>query len=211
MKHTRFIFLILLLAGCTSVLPLSPPVTPLPGWREIVSDLLLTNDDLPDGWDKARDWPKDSLVDPTINHVYRSWWRPSLSYGVLEQHIWRGNSTDDAHSVYLGLRQDQYDPIRTPHPDKIYIPYKTPIEIDFQGGSADEFYIACGWSGFPRCVAIARYRNYTVELITDWETIGPDGKVRNGLTTDEIETILKAMDMRFVEFLNAFPLATPSP
>jgi hypothetical protein len=107
--------------------------------------------------------------------------------------------------------QDDYDPKRTPPPDQIYIPYKTPSEIDFQGGSADEFYLACGWSGFPQCVAIARYRNYTVELITDWETIGPDRKVRNGLTTDEIETILKAMDMRFVEFLYGFPLATSSP
>lgn len=193
------------------MLPSRPSATPLPGWRDIVSDLLLTDDDLPDGWDRIRDWPKDSLVDPTINHVYRSWWRPNLSYGELEQHIWRSFSTDDAHPFYLELRQDQYDPIRTPNPDQIYIPYKTPVEIEFQSGIADEFYIACGWSGFPRCVAVARYRNYIVEVITDWETTGPDGKVRNGLTNDDIETILKAMDAKFAEFLNAFPLATSSP
>jgi hypothetical protein len=172
---------------------------------------LLAEDDLPDEWARIRDWPKDSLSDPTINHVYRSWWRPNLDYGEFEQHIWRSFSPDDAHSFYLELRQDQYDPIKTPNPDQIYIPYRTPGEFEFQGGMAEEFYFACGWSGFPRCVAVGRYRNYTVELITDWQTTGPDGEVRNGLTYDEIETILKAMDAKFEEFLNAFPLATSTP
>src|SRR5574342_92635 len=110
MRHKYLILLFIVLVGCTTF-PSGLTVTPLPGWREIVSDLLLTDVDIANGWVRTRDWPKGSLTDPTINHVYRSWWRPNLGYGEFEQHIWRSLTIDDAHSFYLeyGAQRNRHE------------------------------------------------------------------------------------------------------
>ncbi len=211
MKQSCLILISFLLVSCRVTLQPQSLSTPLPGWRDLVSVLLLDDDSLPDGWARIRDWPKGSLTDTTINHVYRSWWGKRQGYGKVEQHIWRSYTIEDARAFYLELRQDQFDPLRTPHPDQIYVPYNTPEEIKFQSQLAQEFYLACGWSAFPQCVAIARYKNYVVEIITDWETIGPDGKTRNGLTYKELEKILVEMDGKFSEFLATYSVPTQAP
>jgi hypothetical protein len=194
---------IVVLVGCTLSTSPDQQETPLPGWRVLVSNLLLDDEAMPDGWSRIRDWPKGSLTDTSINHVYRSWWGEAEGIGKIEHAVWRAYSIDDAKDFYAELRHDQYDPLRTPSSSQIYIAYKTPTEIQYSSQVADEYYLACGWSGFPRCVAIARYRNYVSEIIADWETIGPDGELREGLTFDEIEELIKNMDEKFLEFLNS--------
>jgi hypothetical protein len=208
MKLKFLSLLLLLLLGCNAVSPFQPTPTPLPGWRVLVSDLLIEDGIFPVGWTRIRDWPLDSLSDVTINHVYRSWWGEAADVGKVEQSIWRAFTIADAKALYAELRQSQFGLTRTPNPalpDEINIPYQSPAEIQYQSAVADEYYLACGWSGFPRCVALARYRNYVAEIITDWQTIGPDGRQRDGLTYTEVENVIMAMDAKFSEFLATLP------
>jgi hypothetical protein len=60
---------LILVAGCQTIIAPESTATPLPAWRSLVSDLLLEDDVLPQGWARERDHPQGSLTDPTINHV----------------------------------------------------------------------------------------------------------------------------------------------
>jgi len=209
MKKVLFFLLFLILPACGTYDRLSIVSTP-PGWRSLVSDLLLDDGAFPEGWVRERDSPKDSLNDPTINHVYRSWWGQAKGHGGVEQSIWRAYKIADAEELYEDLRGRQFLEGYTPPPDESYAEFRPPHEINFQSKIADEFYIACGWRAWGYCQVLARYRNYVTYMKLDL-----DGQYKGyttiGLTYLEIETILNAMDAKFAEFLSAFPLATSSP
>ncbi|NTV24154.1 MAG: hypothetical protein HGA85_07355 [Nanoarchaeota archaeon] len=82
------------------------------------------------------------------------------------------------------VKQEWYEPNQTLVPD-------------INSTKADEFYIACGGTGSPRCVASARYRNYIVALAADLSgTIG-DHTQDEGLTYSEIEALIQDMDKIF--------------
>jgi hypothetical protein len=201
-KQKRFLW-VLSVAFCAMLLCACQTVSQKQSVPQLASDLLLEDGDLPGGWVRIRDMPINSLSDPAINHVYRSWWGKEQGYGKVEQVIWRSSSADNAKQYFDELRGNQFDPIRTPKPElkQIYIHYEKPNGINFESGFADEIYYACGWSGFPRCVMIARYKNFTTALIVDWQTTGPDGKLRQGVDLTEFERLMFEVDKRFAEIL----------
>lgn len=206
MKKLYLAFVMLFLIGCNAEMIDRPKATALPGWwTALVTDLLLSDKDLPNGWERIRDWPKGSLSDLTINQVYRSWWNPSENCCKVEQSIWRNYSINDAISWYAGKRQDSFGVQRTPTPPsvEIYTLYEPPEGFHYQSKIADEYYYACGWSSFPRCVILSRYRNYVAIIIVNWQTTGPDSRLRSGATIAQLEQLFIRQDEIFGEFLKA--------
>ena len=210
--RTLMVFpLLALVTACAPSRLLGPTPTPLPCWRCLVSELLLEDGDLPEGWARDRDWPVNSLSDPTINHVHRSWWGKAQGAGGVEQDIWRAYTVEEAREKFDELRhQGMFLPDFTPSPWDFYVPFEPPPEIDFRSQTADEFYLTCGWLYGAQCHVIARYRNYVTWLTLDLEA-EREGHVSHGLTYEEIEAIIRAMDGRFTAFLVEHPLITPTP
>jgi len=203
--------LFLALAGCQVFQVRGTGAASLPGWRSLVSDLLVEDDALPNDWTRIRDLPQGSLTDQTINHVYRSWWGETRGDGKVDQAIWRAYTIEDAKAQYIELRQQSmFRPDFTPAPGDLYIAFKSPPEIGFHSEIADEFFLACGWLYEAQCHVISRYRNYVTFLSLDLES-EYKGHTTVGLTYSEIELVVRAMDTKFAEFLSEYPLATPTP
>lgn len=207
MKPTLVVLglLSLLLSGCQVITRLAAEPTPLPGWRtSLVTGLLLGDNAFPDGWARIRDMPAGSLTDVTINHVYRSWWDQAEDCCLAEQGIWRARTVEDARDKYAELRQIPLFSVGyTPSPYDYYVEFTPPDEIDFQSHIADEYYLACGWAVWASCEVMARYRNYVVELRLDLEA-QREGHTTQGLTYEEIEDVVAAMDARFAEAMAEF-------
>ncbi len=202
--------LVVIVLMCCRPIPIwAPTPTPLPGWRSLVSDLLVEDNAFPEGWARMRDHPKGSLTDPTINHVYRSWWNAKQGHGKAEQAIWRAYTIEDARKKYIQLRrQSTLLPIYTPAPWEFYVEFKPPPEIGFRSQIADEFYLACGWRDVAKCYVIARYRNYVTYMVLMLEAEYA-GHVSHGLTYPEIEAVVRAMDAKFAEAMKEFYPASP--
>lgn len=171
----------------------------------LVSDLLLEDRDFPEGWARMRDHPVGSLTDASINHVYRSWWDREQGEGITEQAIWRAYSIEDAMRKYQELLQNPLLTARyTPSPDEYYIEFKIPSDIVYKSLLADESLIACGRRIWEFCDVIIRYKNYIVEIRIDLET-NYGGYISHGLTNDEIERVLAAVDGKFAFFFSSYP------
>ena len=200
--------LLILMVGCQILAAPEPTPIPLPGWRSLVSDLLLEDNAFPEGWVRIRTMPIDSLTDPTVNHVYRSWWGESKGAGKVQQAIWRSYTIADAEKHYAELRQSQFYLLSTPPPSDFYVPFEPPDEIDFHSQIADEFYLACGWRIWAYCEVVARYHNYVVAMDMKLEA-KHEGHVTQGLAYAEIEDAVRAMDARFEQVLNSYSAPTP--
>ena len=201
----RTILMFPLLALVTSCGVLSPATpTALPGWRSSVSELFVDDSVFPEGW--RTDFPEDTVTDPTINHIGRSWGRRGIS-GTVTQAIWRAYTVADAQRKYNELRTSQFHPKRTLPPYELFLEFEPPDEIDFQSQVADEFYLACGWWTSAYCEVVARYHNYVVDIRLDLEAEYA-GHTSHGLTYAEIETVVTAMDTKFAEAMAQF---YPSP
>jgi hypothetical protein len=171
------VLLSLLLTGCRLLNTPTPP----PGWRDPVYRLLLQEDSFPSGW-KAGYVISERIKDPTTNHVTMEWLY--ADGGLVYQSIWRAYTIEDAETKYKQVKQEWFEPNQTLVPD-------------INSTKADKFYIACGGTGTPRCVAIAQYRNYIVALAADLSgTIG-DYTQDEGLTYPEIEALIRDMDKIF--------------
>ena len=176
-----------------------------------VSDVLVEDDAFLDGWVRIRDLPEGSLIDETINHVYRSWWWKTRGDGVVDQAVWRAYTIEDAKEQYTTLRQQSmFRPDFTPSPGDFYLEFKPPPEISFHSKIADEFFLACGWLYGAQCHIISRYRNYVTFLSLDLES-EYQGYTTVGMTYAEIELIVRAMDTKFADFLEPVPIATSTP
>lgn len=191
--------LMFFLAGCAWI---RSTATPLPGWRSPVSELLVNDSAFPEEWHLL----SEADTDPTVNHVARRWGHISGAKAI--QAIWRAYTVADSKRKYTELRQNQFHPSQPLNPGTIFIEFEQPAEINFQSHIADEFYLACGWLDWASCVVVARYRNYAVVIRMDQEA-ELKGEHTDGLTYAEIETVLKAMDAKFVEKLDSLP--TPPP
>ena len=202
MKLFLVILVMTMVMGCRVLQP-----TP-PGWRSLVSALLVEDNVFPEGWARIRDLPQAGLTDPTINHVYRSWWKQAEGDGKADQAIWRAYTIAAAKEQYADLRRSQFYLLGTLSPDEFFVEFTPPDEIDFQSETADEFYLACGWRIWAHCEVVARYRNYVTNMMLDLEA-ECKGHVTHGLTYPEIETVVRAMDARFEQFFAG--LSTPGP
>jgi hypothetical protein len=200
---------LLFLTACTLLYPFYPETsfapTP-PGWGLLVSQLFMDDNAMPDGWKREADRPKGSFTDVAINHVYRGWRNAKEHTGGIEQSIWRSYVDSDAKKRFASQLLNQYGPPSTPGPSTKYVPFVTPKELTFQSKVADQFYVACGWYDYPKCIALARYRNYVTEVIASWKTDG-----EGGMTLEEVNAVLKNMDAKFAAFLRENPLPEPTP
>jgi len=197
----------IMVMGCQAIPMWEPTPTPPPGWRSPVSALLVEDNAFPEGWVREREFP--DTPDPTINHVYRQWWGKARGAGAAGQAIWRAYTIEDARKKYTELRQQSMLlPDYTPSPWDFYGEFKPPSEIGFRSQIADEFYLACGWLYGAQCHAIARYRNYVSYLSLDLEA-EHEGYKMVGLTYTEIESVVRAMDIRFAEAMEEFYPSSP--
>jgi len=195
--------------ACNVIPAFKPKPTPLPGWRSSVSALLVDDTAFPDGWVREREFP--DTPDPSINHVYRQWWWKARGDGASNQAIWRAYTIVDAKEQYTELRQQSmFRPDFTPSPGDLFIAFKSPPEISFRSEIADEFFLACGWLYEAQCHVISRYRNYVTFLSLDLES-EYQGYTTVGMTYSEIESVVRAMDAKFVEFLSEYPLFISTP
>lgn len=202
---------ILMMTGCIRVWRFHRG-TPPPGWRSPVAALLLNESELPEGWQIDLEFPQGRITDPTINHVAREWWNPRKGSANITQSIWRAYTIEDAKEKYNQLRRQPFLlGTYTPQPwEEIYIEFRPPEEIDFRSQIADEFYLACGWLYGAECHVIARYRNYVTYMTLSLEA-EYQGHKSDGLTYEEIEGVIRAMDAKFADFLKAYPVVTPTP
>jgi hypothetical protein len=208
MKKWILMLILLFLVSCDYNNFHSPEPTP-PGWNELVSNLLVDSTSFPSGWEKIRD-SKDILVDTSVNHVYRSWWWKSRGDGLVEQSIWRAINTTEAEEKYNDLRQGSFLEKITPKPGEENEKYLVPDEITYRSEIANSFYYACGWKNGGECIVIAQYRNYVsyMRLSLNGQN---QGYTTIGLSYQEIESLIQAMDEKFAEFLASHPLETPVP
>jgi hypothetical protein len=165
---------------------------------------LIDSSILPAGWDLS-EGESTTVSDPTTNHVSRTW-RHHVNGSLVWESVWRAYTIDDAKDKYHELSQE-FGPPRISTDGHIYVEFRTPAEIDFRSQLADEYHLACRWWDRPYCLAIARYRNYAVELRMDQQA-ELNGVQASGLTYSEMEALIKATDARFAEFLGQ--LATPT-
>ena len=184
---------------------ISVTATPLLGWRSPVYELLVDDTAFPQDW--TVDFPQDTSTDPTANHIWRTWGH--ISGAKAEQAIWRAYSIADAQKKYDEL-QSQFRLSRPSDPDAIFVELKPPTELGFQSQLIDEMYLACGWVHTAYCIVVARYRNYVTDIRMDFQA-EHEGIRSNGLTYEQIENIVIAMDAKFTDFLTAFPLVTSTP
>ncbi|MBN2501971.1 MAG: hypothetical protein JXB38_14410 [Anaerolineales bacterium] len=180
--------------------------TPMPGWRSPVYQLLVDDTVFPQDW--TVEFPQDTSTDSTANHVGRTWGNV-VNGAHAEQAIWRAYSIADAQRKYDEL-QSQFHPSRPSEPNAIFVEPKPPTEISFQSPAVDEIHLACGWVHTAYCVVVARYRNYVTDIRLDLQE-EHEGIHSDGLTYEQIENIVMAMDTKFAEFLSSFPLETSTP
>lgn len=206
----RLILIVSVLAmqNCQIIPALAPNSTPLPSLNSSIGALLVEDNAFPEGWVRIRDLPKDMMTDPTVNHVYRSWWGKAKGEGEAEQAVWRLHTIAEAEDQYSELREHQFYPNRTLPTYEVFVEFEPPDEIDFQSQMADEFYLACGWWTWAYCQVVARYRNYVTYMKLDQEA-EYKGQVTHGLTYPEIETIVRAMDANISELLEISSNSSP--
>lgn len=202
-KHllSCIILLSLLLTECKLISTPTPP----PDWRSPVYELLV--DDTVFSQDWTVEFPKDTSTDPTTNHVWRTW--GYMSGAKVEQEIWRAYTISDAQIKYNEM-QNQFHPSRPSESTAVFIEPKPPIEIGFQSQVADEMHLACGWAYTAYCVFVARYRNYVIDIRMDLQADHAEAH-SDGLTYEEIEKIVVAIDAKFARFLITSRSPTLSP
>jgi hypothetical protein len=71
----------------------TPTRTTSPGWHSPVGELLLEDDAFPEGWVLMRETSPARLAEPTVNSVYRSWWKPGSSEGLVFFALTRDSSS----------------------------------------------------------------------------------------------------------------------
>jgi len=203
MNTSRIVIIVICFAWLSGACNLphifQPTPTPPPGWRLPVADLLIDDAVLPESWQV--DFPEDTSYDPTVNKISRIWGNPP-NPGTLYQVIWRAYTIEDAEDKYNQLRQSQFHPTPPTLDTVIFISPEPPKVISYMTEDADEHYFACGWSTVSYCLAIARYRNYVVEMSfpLNTEHVERPGTYTNGLVYSEIELLLDEMDKRFIDF-----------
>jgi len=175
-----------------------------PGWRSPVSELFVDITAFPEGWQIH--FPDRTVTDPTVNRVGRTWGNPDQG-GTVNQGIWRAYDTVGARRKYVELNKNFLQP-RTPRPGAVYVGFEPPETVDLHNLTADEFYLACGWSDRAYCVVFARYRNYVTSMYLTREA-ELNGRRTHGLTDPEIETVINAMDAKFEQFFASLATLTP--
>lgn len=197
MKLKMLLTLLPFIIGCKLIE--SATSTSLPGWSADARELFVDETAFPEGW--FAHLFQETGVDPRANHVARRF-SDGVSSGIVLQSIWRSYSVEDAQQHYNELRSSMFRP-RLP-PEELVAPWVPPAEVQLREDlAADEYYLACGWEESAYCRFLARYRNYVTFLELDREATLDDHR-SEGLTYQEITTVLNAVDMKFEQVLDSY-------
>ena len=190
--------LIILISGCQRIstfFTLSPP-----GWEYPVYKLMLSNENFPKGWENDFDYP-ENVKDQITNHVAREW-RHKTGAGLVIQSIWRSKTIKGAEKRFDELKSSRYNPSAEWLNSEIVITdYIETDELVFQSEEAEEFYVACGWREYARCVSIFRYHNYVILLNSELSGDLLGINQSKGLTYTEINNLMCSIDNIMTDFL----------
>lgn len=164
-----------------------------------MKELFVEDSAFPSGWQARLEMEVDDY--PRNNHVHRQF--GSGTSAIVSQDIWRSYTIRDAKRKFNDLMESQFVPKRPLHPTELYLPFEPPSEISFQSQAADDFYLACGWWTIASCRLIGRYDNYVVFLHLDHER-DYEGRHTDGLTFQQMEPIIEAMDTKIVEIIKTY-------
>lgn len=185
-KNVGAFLLVLAINGCTPLFS-SPTATPplqVPAW-----ELILDDQAFPEGWSVFPCGPPESACQRQYREAisYRDFGRVGIA-GHVAQEVSRLESISAARSNFQIAREVDFRKSKTRSPSTEFLP---PAEISYRSPIADEYYLGCGVDVVPACRAILRYGNYFVYFYFSVD----DGN-GEGLKTEEIEPILRAMDER---------------
>lgn len=187
-KISIVVFLVLSGAGCVA-----NPSTPtsflpnIPAWH-----LLLDAQAFPKDWEIGPCGPTERTCFGET-HAIRDVGRVGLPGHVL-QDVYRLQNDWVAKAKFHTYREVDF---------KVFHP---PPEITYHSPIADEYYLGCGIDKVPACRAIFRYGNYFIYFYFDIDS----GK-GDGLKLEQVEPILRAMDVRAAAVLGLQPKPTKTP
>ena len=119
---------------------------------------------------------------------------------LVSQDVWQADTVNMAQDRYEELLESQYQPSRPLNPGHLFVAFEPPSDIHLPTGLADESYLACKWWIWAYCQLVSRYQNYVVYLRLD-QRAEFEGHITNGLTSQEIEAVIWAMDSKVAEVL----------
>jgi hypothetical protein len=192
-KISTLVFLTLLLLSCMIPVgpsiggpqPVQPPTIP-------ASALLLNAEPFPSGWSVD---PCDLDCDRE-GEIEASRFFVNGHPGHVLQDVYFYGSVQSAQIVFeaaLGSDLSTATPVaRAP-----FVPFQPPDEITYRSPIADEQYLGCGIDVIPACIVGRRYGQYFIRLF-----IMIDNGNGERLKIDEIEPILRALDIHVGKLLN---------
>ena len=155
-------------------------------------------------------FPPDWILDPCEPHCEPEVLSALQSFGivgipghVIQEVLYLGYE-DAAHDEFQSFRRAYFGKSDTRSPSTDFLP---PPEVSYRSPIADEQYLGCGVDVVPACRAILRYDSYLVYFYFSLDKGFADGKVieTDGLTIEQVEPILRAMDERVLELFDESP------
>ena len=162
------------------------------------SDLLLDALALPPRWTVN---PCKPDCDPGLVTAQRSFGIVGVPGHVLQDVFYLGSEKAAQEKFHTYYEKDfGKSSVRSPSSE-----FTSPPEITYRSSIADEQYLGCGVDVVPACRAILRYDSYFVYFYFSLERGFADGAEieADGLTLEQVETILRAMDERAARMLGA--------
>ncbi len=166
------------------------------------TELLLDARAFPPGWIVD---PCEHYCDPGLIEAVRTFGVVGVPGHVIQSVYYLGDDRA-AHAKFQTYRDSGFGKARNRSPRSEFLP---PPEIPYRGPIADEQHLGCGVDVVPACQAILRYGSYFVEFYFDIDSGYADGveiQTDEGLTIEQVEPILRAMDERAAQVFGvAFP------
>ncbi len=188
----------MVLLSCGSFASPKPTSSLPPGWNLELTDLLVPSDALPVGW--RLDLLGHALRNPPVNNVAATWSREGAPAKVV-QTLWRAFSVSEAKLIFGEL--ESHYAVKPQIPDHSYTAPMPREKIEVEDLHAGDYRLVCRLGIRKYCVYIGRYGNYVVNIWIPLQTENADrsGEVPNGLTTEQVEKLIDAVDAQFQDFL----------
>jgi hypothetical protein len=118
---------------------------------------------------------------------------------VIQKVLYLGDEKE-ARAKFRTYRETSFGRSTSRSPSTEFVP---PPEISYRSPIADEQYLGCGVDVVPACRAILRYDSYLVYFYFSLDRGSVDGVEveADGLTIEQVEPILRAMDERAAALL----------
>lgn len=194
-KMSSLIFLTLLLLSCmipfgrsiSNPQPVSPGSVP-------AHALLLSEESFPQKWGfEPCELPCEDEGDAKATRFFGVAGQP----GHVLQEVHYYGSGESAQTIFESFESIDLS-TETPVARRPFVPFQTPDEISYRSPIADDQYLVCGIDVGAECRVARRYGQYFIYIFILVEDEVGEG----GLRIDEIEPILRALDLRVSKLLN---------